>query len=127
MAKDVINNDYQTPAHPNTRKCSSDGVHMNKSFIDEIQNTVEEIAMDQYKSGPVHLTLQRIIFNDPHDWEIQFVDIVHSRIFIVTHFFSNQYYTKDLISSLDDQSYTISAYTFDFENYISNSDNEENE
>ena len=127
MSMGVIDNDYREPIHPNTRKCSSDGIHMNKSFIDEIQNTVEKIAMDQYKSGPIHLTLQRIIFNDPHDWEIQFVDIVHSRIFIVTHFFSNQYYTKDLISSLDDQSYTISAYTFDFETHVSDFNNEENE
>lgn len=126
MSMDVIDNDYQTPTHPNTRKCSSDGVHMNKSFIDEIQNTVEELAMKQYDSAPIHLTLQRVIFNDPHNWELHFVDITHNKLYVVTHFFSNPYYTKELINSLDGQNYTVSAYTLDFETHVSNFNNEEN-
>lgn len=127
MTMDVINDTYQRPVHPNTRKCSSDGVHINKPFIDEIQNTVEELAMKHYKSGPIHLTLTRVIFNDPHNWELHFVDISHNKLYVVTHFFSNpNYNTKELINSLDDQSYTVSAYTFDFETHVSNSNNEEN-
>lgn len=126
MTKDVIDNDYQTPAHPNTRKCSKDGTHINKSFIDEIQNTVEKLAMKQYDSAPIHLTLQRVIFNDPNNWELHFADISHNKLYVVTHFFSNPFYTKELINSLDDQSYTVSAYTFDFQTHVSNSNNEEN-
>lgn len=125
MTMDVINDTYQRPVHPNTRKCSSDGTHINKSFIDEVQNTVEELAMKQYNSGLIHLTLQRVVFNDPHNWELHFVDIFHNKLYVVTHFFSNPYYTKELISSLDDQSYTVAAYTFDFEEHVSNSDTTE--
>ena len=127
MSMDVVNDIYQRPVHPNTRKCSSDGVHINKSFIDEVQNTVEELAIKHYDSGPVRLTLARVIFNDPNNWELHFADIPHNRLFVVTHFFSNPYYTKELINSLDDQSYTVTAYAFEFEEHVSNSDNEENE
>ena len=126
MSMDVVNDIYQRPVHPNTRKCSSDGVHINKSFIDEVQNTVEELAIKHYDSGPVRLTLARVIFNDPNNWELHFTDIPHNRLFVVTHFFSNPYYTKELINSLDDQSYTVTAYAFEFEEHVSNSDNEEN-
>ena len=125
MSMGVIDNDYREPIHPNTRKCSSDGVHINKSFIDEVQNTVEKLAMKQYDSAPIHLTLQRVIFNDPHNWELHFTDIPHNRLFVVTHFFSNPYYTKELINSLDDQSYTVTAYALEFEEHVSN-DTEEN-
>ena len=126
MSMDVVNDIYQRPVHPNTRKCSSDGVHINKSFIDEVQNTVEELAIKHYNSGPAHLTLTRVIFNDPNNWELHFADIPHNRLFVVTHFFSNPYYTKELINSLDDQSYTVTAYAFEFEEHVSN-DTEENE
>ena len=126
MSMDVVNDIYQRPVHPNTRKCSSDGVHINKSFIDEVQNTVEELAIKHYDSGPVRLTLARVIFNDPNNWELHFADIPHNKLFVVTHFFSNPYYTKELINSLDDQSYTVTAYAFEFEEHVSNSDNEEN-
>ena len=126
MTMDVVNDIYQRPVHPNTRKCSSDGVHINKSFIDEVQNTVEELAIKHYNSGPVRLTLARVIFNDPNNWELHFADIPNNRLFVVTHFFSNPYYTKELINSLDDQSYTVTAYAFEFEEHVSNSDNEEN-
>ena len=125
MSMDVVNDIYQRPVHPNTRKCSSDGVHINKSFIDEVQNTVEELAVKHYNSGPVQLTLTRVIFNDPNNWELHFADIPHNRLFVVTHFFSNPYYTKELINSLDDQSYTVTAYAFEFEEHVSN-DTEEN-
>ena len=125
MTMDVVNDIYQRPVHPNTRKCSSDGVHINKSFIDEVQNTVEELAIKHYNSGPVRLTLARVIFNDPNNWELHFADIPHNKLFVVTHFFSNPYYTKELINSLDDQSYTVTAYAFEFEEYVSN-DTEEN-
>ena len=125
MTMDVVNDIYQRPVHPNTRKCSSDGVHINKSFIDEVQNTVEELAIKHYNSGPVRLTLARVIFNDPNNWELHFADIPNNRLFVVTHFFSNPYYTKELIYSLDDQSYTVTAYTFEFEEHVSN-DTEEN-
>ena len=108
---EVINNDYQTPVHPNTRKCSSDGIHMNKSFIDEVQNNVEALANEQNKSDSIHLTFQRVIFNDPHNWELHFTDIPHNKLFIVKHFFDNPYYTKALIDSLDDQTYSIETYT----------------
>lgn len=111
MPMEVINNDYQTPVHPNTRKCSSDGVHMNKSFIDEVQNNVEALANEQNKSDHIHLTFQRVIFNDPHNWELHFTDIPHNKLFIVKHFFDNPYYTKALIDSLDDQTYSIETYT----------------
>ena len=120
MSMGVIDNDYREPIHPNTRKCSSDGVHINKSFIDEVQNTVEELAIKHYDSGPVRLTLARVIFNDPNNWELHFADIPHNRLFVVTHFFSNPYYTKELINSLDDQSYTVTAYAFEFEEHVSN-------
>ena len=126
MSMDVVNDIYQRPVHPNTRKCSSDGVHINKSFIDEVQNTVEELVKKHYTSGPVQLTLARVIFNDPNNWELHFADIPNNRLFVVTHFFSNPYYTKELINSLDDQSYTVTAYAFEFEEHVSNSDNEEN-
>ena len=126
MSMKVIANEYQQPVHPNTRKCSHDGVHINKPFIDEVQNTVEELAMKHYNSGPVRLTLTRVIFNDPHNWELHFADIPHNRLFVVTHFFYNQYYTKELINFLDDQSYTVTAYAFEFEEYVTN-DTEENE
>ena len=126
MSMDVVNDIYQRPVHPNTRKCSSDGVHINKSFIDEVQNTVEELAVKHYNSGPVQLTLTRVIFNDPNNWELHFADIPHNRLFVVTHFFSNPYYTKELINSLDDQSYTVTAYAFEFEEHVSN-DTKENE
>lgn len=108
---EVINNDYQTPVHPNTQKCSSDGIHMNKSFIDEVQNNVEALANEQNKSDSIHLTFQRVIFNDPHNWELHFTDIPHNKLFIVKHFFDNPYYTKALIDSLDDQTYSIETYT----------------
>lgn len=111
MSMEVINNDYREPMHPNTRKCSSDGVHMNKSFIDEVQNNVEALANEQNKSDPIHLTFQRVIFNDPHNWELHFTDIPHNKLFIVKHFFDNPYYTKALIDSLDDQTYSIETYT----------------
>lgn len=111
MPMEVITNDHQTPMHPNTRKCSSDGVHMNKSFIDEVQNELEELVMKQYKSDSVHLTLTRVIFNDPHNWELHFTDIPHNKLFIVKHFFDNPYYTRELINSLDDQTYSIETYT----------------
>ena len=120
MSMNVVDDEYQRPVHPNTRKCSSDGVHINKSFIDEVQNTVEKLAMKQYDSAPIHLTLQRVIFNDPHNWELHFTDIPHNRLFVVTHFFSNPYYTKELINSLDDQSYTVTAYALEFEEHVSN-------
>ena len=126
MSMNIVDDEYQRPVHPNTRKCSSDGVHINKSFIDEVQNTVEELAIKHYDSGPVRLTLARVIFNDPNNWELHFADIPHNRLFVVTHFFSNPYYTKELINSLDDQSYTVTAYAFEFEEHVSNSDNEEN-
>ena len=126
MSMNVVDDEYQRPVHPNTRKCSSDGVHINKSFIDEVQNTVEELAIKHYDSGPVRLTLARVIFNDPNNWELHFADIPNNRLFVVTHFFSNPYYTKELINSLDDQSYTVTAYAFEFEEHVSNSDNEEN-
>lgn len=67
MSMKVIGNEHQQPVHPNTRKCSNDGVHINKPFIDEVQNNVEELAMKHCKSGPVRLTLTRVIFNDPHN------------------------------------------------------------
>ena len=111
MSMDVIDNDYQEPMHPNTRKCSKDGTHMNKSFIDEVQNELEELVKKQYKSDSIHLTLARVIFNDPHNWELHFTDISHNKLFIVNHLFSNPYYTKALIDSLDDQTYSIEAYT----------------
>ena len=62
MSMKVIANEYQQPVHSNTRKCSSDGVHINKPFINEVQNTVEELSMKHYNSGPVRLTLTRVIF-----------------------------------------------------------------
>ena len=111
MSMDVIDNDYQEPMHPNTRKCSKDGVHMNKSFIDEVQNKLEELVKKQYKSDSIHLILKRVIFNNPHDWELHFTDTPHNKLFIVTHLFSNPYYTKALIDSLDDQTYSIETYT----------------
>ena len=111
MPMEVITNDHQTPMHPNTLKCSNDGVHMNKSFIDEVQNNVEELVMKQYKSEPIHLTFQRVIFNNPHNWELHFADIPHNKLFIVKHFFDNPYYTRELINSLDDQTYSIETYT----------------
>lgn len=111
MSMDVIDNDYREPMHPNTRKCSSDGTHINKSFIDEVQNKLEELVKKQYKSDSIHLTLRKVIFNDPHNWELHFTDIPHNKLFIVNHLFSNPYYTKALIDSLDDQTYSIEAYT----------------
>lgn len=111
MFMDVIDNDYQEPMHPNTRKCSKDGVHMNKAFIDEVQNELEELVMKRYKYDSIHLTLARVIFNDPHNWELHFTDIPHNKLFIVNHLFSNPYYTKALIDSLDGQTYSIKAYT----------------
>ena len=111
MSMDVIDNDYQEPMHPNTRKCSKDGVHMNKAFIDEVQNELEELVKKQYKSDSIHLTLARVIFNDPHNWELHFADIPHNKLFIVNHLFTNPYYTKALIDSLDGQTYSIKTYT----------------
>lgn len=111
MSMDVIYNDYLEPMHPNTRKCSKDGVHMNKAFIDEVQNELEELVKKRYKSDSIHLTLARVIFNDPHNWELHFTDIPHNKLFIVNHLFSNPYYTKALIDSLDDQTYSIKTYT----------------
>ena len=111
MSMDVIDNDYQEPMHPNTRKCSKDGVHMNKAFIDEVQNELEELVKKQYKSDSIHLTLARVIFNDPHNWELHFTDIPHNKLFIVNHLFTNPYYTKALIDSLDGQTYSIKTYT----------------
>lgn len=111
MSMDVIDNDYQEPMHPNTRKCSKDGVHMNKAFIDEVQHELEELVKEQYKYDPIHLTLARAIFNNPHDWELHFTDISHNKLFIVTHLFTNPYYTRALIDSLDDQTYSIETYT----------------
>ena len=111
MSMEVIDNEYQEPIHPNTRKCSKDGVHMNKAFIDEVQNELEELVKKQYKSDSIHLILKRVIFNNPHDWELHFTDTPHNKLFIVTHLFSNPYYTKALIDSLDGQTYSIETYT----------------
>ena len=111
MSMNIVDNEYQQPVHPNTRKCSNDGVHINKPFIDEVQNNVEALMNEQNKSDPIHLTFQRAIFNDPHNWELHFTDIPHNKLFIVKHFFDNPYYTRALIDSLDDQTYSIETYT----------------